>query len=169
MAWRFRVVANPPSGLIFVVDGIFPSRTLFHAADGYPRKSHTDKMAQGLRAGTLEAVPASDTERSIAVLLAELAKGRHSAKRIVEKPAKKPAKATVPLVVEGVSAESVGVVQAALGRRGGQKGGAARAKALSPEQRRSSASLAAKTRWRRETERFIEDVKRESKSPEEKG
>src|SRR5690349_5028670 len=35
----------------------------------------------------------------------------------------------------------------ALGRRGGQKGGPARAKALSPEQRREIAKKAAVTRW----------------------
>lgn len=36
----------------------------------------------------------------------------------------------------------------ALGRLGGQKGGKARAKALTPEQRREIAKKAAETRWR---------------------
>lgn len=35
----------------------------------------------------------------------------------------------------------------ALGRRGGLKGGKARAKALSPEQRKQSAQAAANARW----------------------
>lgn len=35
----------------------------------------------------------------------------------------------------------------ALGRRGGLKGGAARAKALTPEQRKESARKAAEARW----------------------
>lgn len=39
----------------------------------------------------------------------------------------------------------------ALGRLGGLKGGKARAKMLSPEQRRKSASKAAKARWSKKT------------------
>lgn len=39
----------------------------------------------------------------------------------------------------------------ALGRRGGQKGGVARAKVLSPEQRSEQARRAAESRWGRDT------------------
>jgi hypothetical protein len=38
----------------------------------------------------------------------------------------------------------------ALGRRGGQKGGKARAEKMTPEQRRESAQKAARARWSRE-------------------
>jgi len=41
----------------------------------------------------------------------------------------------------------------ALGRLGGQKGGAARAKKLSPEQRREIAKRAADARWRKPSPR----------------
>jgi len=48
-------------------------------------------------------------------------------------------------------------VMAELGRRGGPKGGPARARALSPERRRQIARRAAAARWGKATERDEEE------------
>jgi hypothetical protein len=55
----------------------------------------------------------------------------------------------------GVSSEEKSLKQyaALLGRRGGLKGGKARAERLSPERRKAIARKAAKTRWARERAR----------------
>lgn len=45
------------------------------------------------------------------------------------------------------SAETISAVMSLLGRRGGLKGGAARAKALSPSKRKAIAKKAAAARW----------------------
>jgi hypothetical protein len=47
------------------------------------------------------------------------------------------------------TAEQISAVMAALGRRGGPKGGPARAKALSPARRKAIAKKAAAARWAR--------------------
>lgn len=49
--------------------------------------------------------------------------------------------------IEGLA--GIDPAAASLGRRGGQKGGVARAKVLSPERRAEIARQAAETRWRR--------------------
>jgi hypothetical protein len=54
-------------------------------------------------------------------------------------------RATVGLDLNGKNPAAV-----ALGRRGGLKGGKARAAALTPEKRKEIAALAAHTRWSRE-------------------
>lgn len=46
-----------------------------------------------------------------------------------------------------ISPEQVSAVMAAMGRRGGRKGGLARAAALTPEQRSTIARRAARARW----------------------
>lgn len=51
------------------------------------------------------------------------------------------------------SADQISAVMAALGRRGGPKGGAARAAKLSPRKRKSIARKAAAARWRKERSR----------------
>jgi hypothetical protein len=45
--------------------------------------------------------------------------------------------------------EDIRRVMSALGKKGGPKGGIARAKALSPEERHAIAKKAAKSRWRK--------------------
>ena len=50
----------------------------------------------------------------------------------------------------------------ALGRKGGKKGGPARAAKLSPEERRESARKAAEARWRKVAERGDTDSREES-------
>jgi hypothetical protein len=47
------------------------------------------------------------------------------------------------------SPETISAVMAALGRRGGPKGGAARAKMLSPAKRKAIAQKAAAARWKK--------------------
>lgn len=48
------------------------------------------------------------------------------------------------------TAAEVRRVMSALGKRGGPKGGAARAEALSPERRRQIAQVAASARWKKQ-------------------
>jgi hypothetical protein len=50
----------------------------------------------------------------------------------------------------GLDLEGKNLAAVALGRKGGLKGGKARAAALSPEQRKQIATFAAQTRWNRE-------------------
>ena len=49
---------------------------------------------------------------------------------------------------EGIELEGKNPAAVALGRRGGLKGGRARAEKLTPEQRTEIARLAAQTRWK---------------------
>ena len=72
------------------------------------------------------------------------------------KPPKDPAQAAKSILdqitgdVDRVDAPEKDPAAVALGRRGGLKGGAARAKALTPEQRKESARKAAEARWGKE-------------------
>jgi hypothetical protein len=50
-------------------------------------------------------------------------------------------------VVEKMEVQTIRKVMSIMGKRGGIKGGLARAKSLSPERRKEIASLAAKKRW----------------------
>ena len=55
---------------------------------------------------------------------------------------------TFPKAPPEPSKETISAVMAALGRRGGPKGGAARAAKLSPRKRKAIAKKAAAARWR---------------------
>jgi hypothetical protein len=55
--------------------------------------------------------------------------------------------AAFAVVAQTIEASEKNPAAVALGRRGGLKGGKARAKALSPEQRKQSAQDAANARW----------------------
>ena len=72
---------------------------------------------------------------------------KRSSKRDVNQIAAEMIRATVGLDLNGKNLAAV-----ALGRRGGLKGGKARAAALTPEKRREIAVFAAQTRWHREKE-----------------
>ncbi len=66
------------------------------------------------------------------------------------KPRKDPNRAAfdaLQQIMEKAEAEGKDPLAAALGRRGGLKGGKARAAKLSPDQRRESAQRAARARW----------------------
>jgi len=56
---------------------------------------------------------------------------------------------TLPKASAEPSQETISAVMAALGRKGGPKGGAARAAALSPRKRKAIARKAAAARWRK--------------------
>ena len=55
-------------------------------------------------------------------------------------------------IVEQATAEGKDPLAVELGRRGGKKGGPARAKKLTPEQRQEIARKAARARWGKATE-----------------
>ena len=72
---------------------------------------------------------------------------KRSSKRDVNQIAFEMVRATEGLDLNGKNAAAV-----ALGRRGGLKGGKARAAALTAEQRKQIASIAAQARWSRDKE-----------------
>lgn len=72
--------------------------------------------------------------------------GTQSALRVVRQAIGDP---TFPAPVPEPSQETISAVMSLLGRRGGLKGGKARAKALGPERRAEIATKAAKARWLR--------------------
>jgi hypothetical protein len=72
---------------------------------------------------------------------------KRSSKRDVNQIAAEMVRATAGLDLNGKNPAAV-----ALGRRGGLKGGKARAAALTAEKRREIAVFAAQTRWSREKE-----------------
>lgn len=73
--------------------------------------------------------------------------GTQSALRVIRQTT---GEATFPKAIDATpepSRETISAVMAVLGRRGGQKGGPARAKALSKAKRKAIAKKAARARW----------------------